>query len=124
MTELKPSKSARKREYLALQKLGEELITLKESDLDSLPLEDNLREAVMEARQIKAHGALRRQKQYIGKLMQDIDAAPVRVAIEDRNRQHATHTREFHQLEILREQLISDGDSALPAALASRYQRS
>ena len=78
MDDLKPSKSARKREYIALQKLGEELITLKESDLDSLPLDDNLREAVLEARQIKAHGALRRQKQYIGKLMRHIDPEPVR----------------------------------------------
>ena len=78
MDDLKPSKSARKREYLALQKLGEELITLKESDLDSLPLGDNLREAVMEARQIKAHGAMRRQKQYIGKLMRHIDPEPLR----------------------------------------------
>ena len=77
MDDLKPSKSARKREYLALQKLGEELITLKESDLDSLPLGDNLREAVMEARQIKANGALRRQKQYIGKLMRHIDPEPL-----------------------------------------------
>jgi ribosome-associated protein len=76
--DLKPSKSARKREYIALQKLGEELITLKVSDLDSLPLDDNLREAVLEARQMKAHGALRRQKQYIGKLMRHIDPEPVR----------------------------------------------
>jgi len=76
--DLKPSKSARKREYLALQKLGEELITLKESELASLPLEENLLEAVLEARQIKAHGALRRQKQYIGKLMRHIDPEPIR----------------------------------------------
>ena len=79
MTELKPSKSARKREYIALQKLGEELIALKVSELDSLPLDDGLREAVMEARQIKAHGALRRQKQYIGKLMRHIDPEPLRI---------------------------------------------
>ena len=78
MDDLKPSKSARKREYIALQKLGEELILLKQSDLDSLPLYDNLREAVMEAQQIKAHGALRRQKQYIGKLMRHIDPEPLR----------------------------------------------
>jgi ribosome-associated protein len=76
--DLKPSKSARKREYIALQKLGEELITLNASDLDSLPLDDNLREAVLQARQMKAHGALRRQKQYIGKLMRHIDPEPVR----------------------------------------------
>lgn len=78
MDELKPSKSARKREYIALQKLGEELITLRESDLDSLPIDDNLREAVLEAKQMKAHGALRRQKQYIGKLMRHIDPEPIR----------------------------------------------
>ena len=78
MDDLKPSKSARKREYIALQKLGEELITLKASDLDRLPLDDNLREAVLEAKQMKAHGALRRQKQYIGKLMRHIDPQPVR----------------------------------------------
>ncbi len=79
MTETKPSKSARKREYIALQKLGEELITLRQSDLDNLPLDDDLREAVLEARQIKAHGALRRQKQYIGKLMRHVDPEPLRV---------------------------------------------
>ena len=78
MTELKPSKSARKREYLALQKLGEELIALKQTELDSLPLDEGLLEAIMEARQIKAHGALRRQKQYIGKLMRHIDPEPLR----------------------------------------------
>jgi ribosome-associated protein len=79
--DLKPSKSARKREYIALQKLGEELITLKVSDLDRLPLDDNLREAVLEARQMKAHGALRRQKQYIGKLMRHIDPEPIRAEL-------------------------------------------
>jgi ribosome-associated protein len=77
VTDLKPSKSARKREYIALQKLGEELITLKDSDLRSLTLDDGLREAIMEARQIRAHGALRRQKQYIGKLMGHIDVEPL-----------------------------------------------
>ncbi len=81
MDELKPSKSARKREYIALQKLGEELITLKEADLGNLPLDDNLREAVIEARQMKAHGALRRQKQYIGKLMRHIDPEPLRTEL-------------------------------------------
>lgn len=79
MDDLKPSKSARKREYIALQKLGEELIALKPSELDSLPLDESLLEAVMEAKQMKAHGALRRQKQYIGKLMRHIDPEPLRI---------------------------------------------
>lgn len=82
MDETKPSKSARKRAYLALQKLGEELITLRESDLQAMPLDEELRDAVLEARRIKAHGALRRQKQYIGMLMGRIDPEPIREALE------------------------------------------
>lgn len=82
MEHTKPSKSARKREYLALQKLGEELITLRESELLELPIDEGLFEAVMEARQIKAHGALRRQKQYIGKIMRHTDPGPIREALE------------------------------------------
>ena len=82
MDETKPSKSARKREYLALQKLGENLVTLRESDLLSLDLDEDLLEAVMEARRIKKHGALRRQKQYIGKLMGRVDPEPIRAAVE------------------------------------------
>ena len=82
MDDTKPSKSARKRAYLALQKLGEELITLRESDLQAMPLDEELRDAVLEARRIKAHGALRRQKQYIGKLMGRVDPEPIREALE------------------------------------------
>lgn len=83
MDDTKPSKSARKRAYLALQKLGEELITLREPDLQSLPLDEELLDAVLEARGIKAHGALRRQKQYIGKLMGRIeDPELIRQALE------------------------------------------
>ncbi len=82
MTEAKPSKSARKREYLALQKLGEELLTLRDSDLQQIELDDDLLNAVLEARRIRSHGALRRQKQYIGKLMRSVDPAPIRAALE------------------------------------------
>ena len=112
------SKSQRKRDMQELKHLGLELLDFSDDALRQLMLPDVLLEALRTAKCIHSNGARKRQMQYIGKLMQDIDAAPVRVAIEDRNRQHATHTREFHQLEILREQLISDGDSALPAALA------
>ena len=82
MDESKPSKSARKREYLALQKLGEELATLCESELLSMPLDEDVLEAVQAARRIKARGALRRQKQYIGKLMRHVDPEPISAALE------------------------------------------
>jgi ribosome-associated protein len=81
VTDLKPSKSARKREFLALQKLGEDLIELKESDLRSMGLEEDLLAAVLDARKIKSRGALRRQKQYIGKIMRHVDPEPIRAAM-------------------------------------------
>ncbi len=87
MSETKPSKSAKKREYLALQKLGEELITLTQADLDTLALDDDLLTAVLDARQIKSHGALRRQKQYIGKIMRHTDPEPIRAGIAKLQRQ-------------------------------------
>lgn len=83
MDETKPSKSARKRAYLALQQLGEELITLRDTDLETVPLDEDLLEAVLEARRIRKRGALRRQKQYIGKLMGRLDdPEPIRQALE------------------------------------------
>ncbi len=82
MDETKPSKSARKREYQALQKLGEELIKLRENDLQSMSLDEDLLEAVIEARHMKSHGALRRQKQYIGKIMRHLDPEPIRTGLE------------------------------------------
>ena len=82
MDETKPSKSARKRDYLARQRLGEELIPLQEADLLAMGLDEQLLDAVLAAKQMKKHGALRRQKQYIGKLMGRLDPEPIRVALQ------------------------------------------
>ncbi len=64
-----------------MQKLGEQLIALKESDLRQIGLDEALLEAVLDARQIKSHSALRRQKQYIGKIMRHVDPEPIRAAM-------------------------------------------
>lgn len=81
----KPSKSARKRAAHAAQALGERLIALKESDLAKLPLPEALATAVREAQRIKARGGLARQRQYIGKLMRDIDPEPIEAALAARD---------------------------------------
>lgn len=78
----RPSKSARKRAAHAAQALGERLIALKDSELARIPLPDTLRDAIREARRIKARGGLARQKQYIGKLMRDTDAEAIEAALE------------------------------------------
>jgi len=79
--EERPSKSARKREAHALQKLGEMLIALKEPDLAALDLPEALAEAVREARRINSRGGGARQRQYIGKLMRETDPEPIRAAL-------------------------------------------
>jgi ribosome-associated protein len=79
----RPSKSARKRAAHAAQALGERLISLRESDLAKLPLPDNLLDAIRVARRIKAHGGLARQKQYIGKLMRDLDTLAIEAALAE-----------------------------------------
>jgi ribosome-associated protein len=78
----RPSKSSRKRAAHAAQALGERLIALKESDLVRLPIPENLLDAVREARRIKARGGLARQKQYIGKLMRDLDTEAIEDALQ------------------------------------------
>lgn len=82
----RPSKSARKRAAHAAQALGERLIGLKESELVTLELPETLLTAVRDARRIKAHGGLARQKQYIGKLMRDLDTVALAAALENLRR--------------------------------------
>jgi len=113
-----PSKSQRKRDLDELKQLGRDLLDFGEDELRALPLPESLLDALLAAQAIRAHGALKRQLQYVGKLLRDVDAAPLRAAIEDRARQHELHTREFHQLEELRDRLIVEGDAALAAVMA------
>jgi 5-(carboxyamino)imidazole ribonucleotide mutase len=76
-----PRKSARKRAALAAQKLGEELVLLKDADLQALDLPEPLTEAIRAARSIRSRAALARQRQYIGKLMREIDPEPIEAAL-------------------------------------------
>lgn len=113
MVDSKPSKSARKREHLALQSLGEQLIDLKESELRTVPLDDFLFDAVVEAQRIKAHGALRRQKQLIGKLMGHVDPEPIRAAIALLGTKSREDKRLFANAESWRDRLCESGNEAV-----------
>jgi ribosome-associated protein len=111
--ESKPSKSAKKREQLALQSLGERLVTLTDSQLAGMPLDEELRDAVLLARRLKSNGALRRQRQLIGKLMRRTDALPIHAALEAMGRQHGKDTRVLHEAEQWRDRIVQDGAAAL-----------
>ena len=103
-----PSKSQRKREMSALQDLGEALVALSADRLARIELPDSLRAAVDEARRIHKFGALRRQLQYIGKLMRDVDADPIRRQLGALEGQSREHTAWLHRLEHWRDRLIAD----------------
>ena len=75
------SKTRRKQEMHALQSLGETLARLPGEQLSRLDLPDSLRDAIVQARQISQRGALRRQLQYIGRLMRDLDVEPIESAL-------------------------------------------
>ncbi|MDR2215672.1 MAG: DUF615 domain-containing protein [Nevskiaceae bacterium] len=77
----RPSKSARKREAHARQKLGERLVQMRPQDVAGLPLPEPLQEAISEARRLASRGARARQFQYIGKLMRDVDLPQVEAAL-------------------------------------------
>lgn len=116
--DLAPSKSARKREMTALQELGEALCSLTPKELARIPItDDDLLEAIDEVHRMKSNSALRRHRQYIGKIMRRIDAEPIRDALDALHERRAQNTQDFQSLERLRDRLIIEGDKALGEVL-------
>lgn len=112
-----PSKSQRKRDAEALQKLGTELLDVPESDWTKLGLPAALIEALTLAGRIQGHGARKRQLQYIGKLMRELDPAPIQQYFEQRRLQARLAAQAHHTLEALRDRLIEEGDAALATVI-------
>ena len=111
---LGPSKSALKRQMTALQKVGEELVGLSDRELEKIPLDSEpLRQAILETRRIRSNSARRRHLQYIGKLMRKIDSLPIENALGELHQQRRGEAEGFHELEKLRDQLLTEGPSAV-----------
>lgn len=113
----RPSKSQRKREMSALQGLGESLLRLTPGELARIDLPEALREAIAEAARLGSHEARRRQLQYIGRLMRQVDPQPLRAAIEDATGESRQAVALMHRCERLRDALLAD-DAALDGVLA------
>jgi len=103
-----PSKSQRKRESAALQDVGAELVKLPAERVRSLDLPEALRAAVLEAQRIRSRGALRRQMQFIGKLMRSIEAEPIIEQLAALRGDSERAKARFHALEHWRERLLAD----------------
>jgi ribosome-associated protein len=113
-----PSKSQKKRESTALQDLGVELVKLSKDRLSRMNLPERLYQELLEAQRLSAHGAIRRQMQFIGKLMRDVDVEPIVEQLSAIRGESSAAKAEFHLLERWRERLLED-DAALTEWLAS-----
>jgi ribosome-associated protein len=103
-----PSKSARKRAMHDLQALGEALVALDPAQLASLSLPERLVDAIAQARTITKHEGRRRQLQYVGRLMRDVDPAPIQAKLDAWGQGTALDRARFATLEKWRERVLDD----------------
>jgi ribosome-associated protein len=107
-TQERPSKSQKKRDMHALQDMGAALVALAPARLARIEMPEDLRGAVLEAQRLTKHEARRRQLQYIGRLMRDVDPAPIRAALDALAGVNAEENARQHRIERLRERLLED----------------
>lgn len=116
----KVSKSEKKRQADALQKVGVALVELSLAKLNSLPLTDPLYKAIIDAKSIKSHGAKRRQAQLIGKLMRNADSEAILEAYEQLINEESSNTAHFHEIELWRDKLIQ-GEKEILTEFINHY---
>lgn len=103
-----------KRESTEIQKLGEDLLTLRTELLTRLQLPEKLVEAIAESKRITNFEGKRRQMQFIGKLMRKLEPEQheaIRVALVEQHTPSALETQTLHQAEMWRDRLLADDDA-------------
>jgi ribosome-associated protein len=109
--DLLPSKTRRKAEMHALQDLGEAMVRLSPARLAALALPERLSDAIAEARQITKWEARRRQMQFIGRLMRDVDPLPIQARIEQWEGAPNAEKARLANVERWRTRLLSEVDA-------------
>jgi ribosome-associated protein len=104
------SKTKLKAEADAVQKIGKKLVDLPKDKIVKLALPELLYEAVIEAKRLTANGAIRRQMQYIGRLMRETDVAPIEEQLQRWEGKNNEENARFHGLERWRDRLLNDID--------------
>jgi len=112
------SKSALKRSSEEKQKIGERMALLSENKLKQLELSDTLRKALDELKRLtkkgsRAHSGMKRQKQYIGKLMRHVEIEPIMLKLQEWDSTKTSEKDFLHRIENWRDKLIENGDAAI-----------
>jgi ribosome-associated protein len=122
------SKTRRKREMKDLQDLGAALVKLSKEQLARIQMPENLRDAIEDCRKFNKHEAIRRQMQYIGRIMRNIDASPIAAQLREIEAPTKRQTALFHVAEEWRAQMLEGPDavarfvSEFPEADANRLR--
>lgn len=111
------SKSQRKRDANAAQDLGKNILSLSQDAQNSIELPESLVKALNDARKIKKNSALKRQLQYIGKLMRHLDIEPIQEQYLKLTNHYDKDIKALHHLENWRDRLLAEGDKALEELL-------
>jgi ribosome-associated protein len=114
-----PSRSQLKRDSQELRDMGAQLVQMPNAHLDKITMDNTLLAAIKEARRLKSNDARRRQIQYIGKLMRNMDLTEIRHSVEKLNHQSQTFRQHFAMLEQWRDRLIDEGNDAIEEFLTA-----
>ena len=107
------SRSEKKRQSLALQNMGEELTRLGPQEIKNLDLPADLKDALKLYARIGDHEGRRRQMQFIGRVMREIDPAPIRAMLDARREVSAAATATLHKAEQWRDRLLTADETEL-----------
>ncbi len=105
------SKTRRKKQIRDLQDVGAALVKLSQEQLKRLDLPELLLDAVLACKEFSKHEAVRRQMQYIGRIMRDIDAGPIADKLARLEAPNKRHTALFHVAEKWRTEILEDSDA-------------
>ena len=109
-----PSKSELKRQMTERQKLAEVLAALSSDALKTIPMDEAIKAAVAETNKIKTFEAIRRHKQYLGKLMRFLDdeeLETIQKRLDAIQGVSKAETAKLHYLESYRDRLIADDET-------------
>ena len=107
------SKSQKKRDCDAQQRISDRLLKLPVDQLAQIDLPEELEDALIEAHRIHSNSALKRQRQYLGKLMRTYDSAKIEQQLNQILHRHDTNTAQFKKLEKWRDRLIENDKQVL-----------
>lgn len=118
-SEVYKSRTRLKKEAAARQRIGERLAELSEEQLGRMGLPGDLIQAIRDVKTMHAHGARRRQMQYIGGIMRKVELAPIEQALLAVEQGSLAQAREFQRIEAWRDRLVAGDDALMDEIVAT-----